>query len=202
METPRDTTPRPPGLSSHLRRAPGARRSWKAANGQTVNLPVVLDLVQVEEGSGERVWSVEARVDLLAGQPRLTGVRITGKHGLDPVRLQRFFRWATPLDVVQRTVPALLAKGLDPFEHEYAIDGYPDAADIGRKPTNRLSDEFLEEVARQYLAIGRGYAGQIARQRGVSERTIVNWVEKARKRGILSRVRPGQHGGHIVPRGS
>jgi len=34
----------------------------------------------------------------------------------------------------------------------------------------------------------------------VSQRTVVSWVEKARRRGILTRVRPGSYGGEIVPR--
>jgi transposase len=63
-----------------------------------------------------------------------------------------------------------------------------------------LSDPFLEEIAREYLRIGRGYARAIASERHVSERTVVSWVEKARRRGILTRVPPGSFGGTIVPK--
>jgi hypothetical protein len=187
-------------VSSRLRRAGGTRGTWQAPNGQSVDLPVVLDSVRIDEESGRLIWGVEARVELIEGEPRLVEVRISEERGLDTVKLQRFFRWNTPLDVVKRTVPELLRNGVDPFGHDYATDGYPDAADLSRSTTTRLSDSFLEELARQYLEVGRGSAGVIADHRGVSKRTVVSWIEKARKRGILSPVRPGQWGGRIVPR--
>jgi hypothetical protein len=145
-------------------------------------------------------WSVEATVDRVGGEPRLVEVVVRGRDGLDPVFLQRFFRWSTPLDVVRRTLPELIAAGVDPFRHDYATDGYPDAADLRRRFQSARSDEFLEQIAREYLAVGRGYARAIAANRGVSARTVVSWVEKARRRGILSGVRQGQFGGRIVPR--
>ena len=68
-------------------------------------------------------------------------------------------------------------------------------------PSNEpLGDAFLEDVARQYLAIGRGYARAIAAERHVSQRTVVSWIEKARRRGILTRVPAGSFGGTIVPK--
>jgi hypothetical protein len=164
-----------------------------------VDLPVIVDHVNVHPQSGELVWIVEARVDLVHGQPELVSVHMEAKPCLDPVMLQRFFRWATPVEIVRRTVPTLLERGIDPYLHEYPLEGYPDAAELDRRHSNKLSHDFLEEVARQYLEIGRGYARVIAQQRGVSERTVVSWVQKARKRGILSPVRPGQYGGRLIP---
>ena len=191
---------RPPGVSSRVRRADGTAVTWIARNGQTVELPLIVDHVNIDPDSGESTWIFEARVDLVGREPALVTMSLEGNPSLDPVRLQRFFRWATPVEIVRRTIPALLAKGIDPFLHEYATDGYPDAGDIERKSNNALSEAFLEEVARQYLEIGRGYARAIAEQRGVSERTVVNWVQKARRKGILSPVKKGSHGGEIVPR--
>lgn len=190
---------RPPGSSSRLRRARGPRSTWIAPNGQSIELPLIVDHVNVDEATGECIWYIEARMDLVGTSPQLVDVRLVGNPCLDTVLLQRFFRWATPVEVVRRTVPALLENGLDPFDHEYATDGYPDSADISRKATNALSDGFLEEIARQYVEIGRGYARVIARQRGVSARTVVSWVQKARKRGILSPTTPGRRSGEVVP---
>lgn len=164
-----------------------------------MDLPVVLDLVSLRSGDWALLWRVEATVDLVAGRPRVTKMVVASDTGLDPAWLQEKFRWATPLDVITRTVPQLLARGLDPFEYDYATHDYPDAADVDRTPHRRLTDEFLEDVAGRYGAIGRGYAAVIARERDVTPRTVISWVEKARRRGILSSARPGAVGGVIVP---
>lgn len=190
---------RAPGLSSRLRRLPGRRHPWTSPDGQVVDLPVVLDLVNLRPGDWRLLWRVEATVDLVAGRPRVTRMVVASDTGLDPSWLQEKFRWATPLDIVTRAVPQLLAKGLDPFEHDYATHDYPDAADIDRPHHRRLTDEFLEDVAQRYVALGRGYATVIAKERDVTPRTAVSWVEKARRRGILSPARPGAAGGRIVP---
>ena len=196
----RSNTPknRPNGISSRLRRGKGARSKWIAQNGHAVQLPLVLDIVNIDEGSGEASWYVEAQVDLIADQPELTDVHLKGHPLLDANYLQVFFRWATPIDVVTRTVPNLLAQGIDPFKYEYATSGYPDDFDSSKKANTRLSDEFLEEIAQQYIAVGRGYAEVIASERGVAKRTVVSWVEKARKRGILSATKPGSSGGSLL----
>ena len=196
----RSNTPknRPNGISSRLKRGKGARSKWVAPNGQVLQLPLVLDILNIDEGSGEASWLVEAQVDLVADQPELTDVQLKGYPLLDANYLQVFFRWSTPIDVVTRTVPNLLEQGIDPFEHEYATSSYPDDFDSSKKVNARLSDEFLEEIAQQYLAVGRGYAEVIASERGVARRTVVSWVEKARKRGILSATKPGSSGGSLL----
>jgi hypothetical protein len=114
--------------------------------------------------------------------------------------MQREFRWASPLEVVRVGVPTLLARGIDPFDHDLPLSGFPEATALTGPANERLTDGFLEEIAHEYLAIGRGYARAIAAERGVSERTVVSWVEKARRRGILTRVTPGSYGGEVVPR--
>jgi hypothetical protein len=200
MDKRKDLSQRPAGQSSRVRPAKGPRSRWIAKNGQAVDLPLIVDNINVHAESGECIWSIEARVDLVSGQPELIDMHLTTTTCLDTVMLQRFFRWATPVEIVRRTIPVLLDEGIDPYAHDYATDGYPDAADINRKSTNALSEGFLEEVARQYVEIGRGYARAIAHQRGVSKRTVVSWIQKARRRGILSAVKPGQYGGRVVPK--
>lgn len=190
---------RPNGISSRLHRATGPVSSWKAPNGQSVDLPVRLDLMHLRpDGSAE--WRIEATVDLVDDHPQVVSVIVASAQGLDLKQLQQRFRWATPLEVVTRLVPALLENGDDPFTFDYPANGYPDAAVYPRQTRHQLSDEFLEDVARRYLDLGRGYAAAIAAERDVSPRTAVSWIEKARARGILSASRPGAHGGHIVPK--
>lgn len=201
MRIDRSAAGRRPGLSSRLRPGRGAQATWTAPNGQVIALPVIVDHLNIDPASGEAVWQIEATIDLVEGQPALVDIRLSGSPCLDTVRLQRFFRWATPIEIVRSIVPLLMQRGVDPFEHEFPTDGYPDAGNPERKPSTALSDAFLEEVGRQYLEIGRGYARAIADQRGVAVRTVVSWVQKARRRGILSRVKKGSRGGRIVPRG-
>jgi len=188
----RKNNKRPPGCTSRVRKGSGPVKTWTASNGQVVQLPLIVDHVNVDPENGVRLWCVEARIDLVLGRPELVEVQLQGNPFLDPVHLQRFFRWATPIEVVRVTVPSLLEKGVDPFKYDYSINGYPDSANVERKPTNRLSDEFLQEVVRQYVEVGHGYANTIARQRGVSPRTVISWVEKARKRGFLGPTTPGR----------
>jgi len=49
----------------------------------------------------------------------------------------------------------------------------------------------------QYRRRGCGYADELSTRFQASRRTVVSWVEKARRRGILSPVRPGQFGGKL-----
>lgn len=164
-----------------------------------VDLPVVLDVVEVGSDGATVLWRVEARVELIEGRPSITRIVLDSAVGLQPQMLQVKFRWATPLDVVTRAVPQLIADGIDPFDYEYPIRNFPDAADVGRAQGRRLTDAFLADVAQRYVALGRGYAAVIAAERDVSPRTVVSWVEKARERGILTRARPGAVGGEYVP---
>jgi len=195
------TKPRPAGVTSRLRRGTGRRRqTWTAENGQVVDLPVVLDLVEVDPRTGAETWRFEATVDLVDGEPALCHVELHSTDGLDTLRLQREFRWMTPVDAVRRIAPAMLADGLDPFVQDFPFTGYPHVARERDLVDGRLTDEFLEDVATEYLAWGRGYADRMAAEHQVSRRTVVGWVVKARERGILSQVRPGQFGGELVPR--
>lgn len=189
-----------PGVTSRIRPAPGRKRRWRISDSQSFPLPVIVDHLSVDPATGEREWVIEATVDLVGGVPVLTRMNVWVPGGLDPYRMQREFRWASPLEVVRVGVPTLLARGIDPFEHDLPLTGFPEAAALAGPANERLTDGFLEEIAREYLAIGRGYTRAIAAERGVSERTVVSWVEKARRRGILTRVPPGSYGGKVVPR--
>ncbi len=165
-------------------------------------MPVVFDLVLHDRSTGTDVFRFDATVDLVDGAPMLVRFVAESAGGLEIARLQREFRWATPVDVVTRLVPAIIVAGGDPFDHDYLVEGFPEVIDAAIGPPNRaLSDEFLEGIAREYLALGRGYAETIALARGVLRRTAVSWIEKDRERGILTAVTPGGHGGEIVPVG-
>lgn len=190
-----------PVTSSKLHAVHGARNAWTAPNGYMVELPVILDLVNRDPAGGALQWRVAATIDLHDGAPVVTSMQLEAPAGLDLARLQREFRWNTPLEVVTRLVPRILADGLDPFDHEFPQTGYPEASHADLMPHRKLTVEFLEDIAREYLAAGRGGTAAIAEARHVSPRTVVSWIEKARRAGILTPVRPGQFGGTFVPRG-
>ena len=143
-------------------------------------------------------FKATAEVALLDGEPRLVRVDVSSPVGLAPSMLQASFRWQSPLDVVTVTVPALLKAGVDPYAFPLPTEGYPEAAmNINLNDKTRLSDPFLEGIVKAYLESGRGYAKKIAASRGVSERTVVSWIQKARERGILSKTRRGRRGGEL-----
>lgn len=190
-----------PGVTSRLRPAPGRRRTWHISEALSFPLPVIVDHSCIAPDTGEQQWLFEATIDLVDGVPALVRMDARVPGGFDIDLVQREFRWASPLDVVRVTVPQLLERGMDPFAADLPVTGFPDAADMNKRSNRPLGDAFLEDIARQYLEVGRGYAGVIAAERHVSPRTVVSWVEKARHRGILTRVPQGSYGGQIVPEG-
>ncbi len=194
----RRTYPDRVGVTSRITRAPGVMREWRIDDVRSFSLPVVVDLMDVDPHTHEPVWRIAATVDLVDERPTLVHVEVLGPSGLDLTRLQREFRWATPLEIVTSMVPHLLAEGVDPLAYHLPTSGFPDAVDLRRRSAARLSDEFLEEVAREYLAHGRGYAAAAAAARHVSPRTVTSWIEKARRRGILTEVPRGSFGGNIT----
>lgn len=189
---------RPPGLSSRVRRVRGERHPWTANNGQVVDLPLMVDIAEFDD-AGTAVWKVEATIDRCDDGPRLVDLRVVSARGIDTDSTQRDFRWATPVEIVSVTVPELMAAGIDPFTYHFPLAGYPSAAQVERSAPTHLTDDFLTEIAYRYVHLGRGYAKTIARQRNVSPRTVVSWVEKARERGILSApATPGAVGGTVL----
>lgn len=188
------------GVTSRMRPAPGRKHRWQISPELSFPLPVIVDHMFVDPDTGELGWLIEATIDLVEGDPALVRMNAHVPGGLDPYRMQREFRWASPLELVRDGVPLLLARGIDPFDVDLPLTGFPEAATLDRPSNQPLTERFLEDIAREYLSIGRGYARAIAAERRVSERTVVSWVEKARKQGILTRVRPGSYGGEIVPK--
>ena len=188
---------RPPGVSSRLVRVAGTTRPWNAGNGEQVDLPVVVDYVVVDErGVAVRI---EATVDHGAHRPVVTSMSFHSRDGLDLDRLQREFRWRTPIDIVERLVPRMLEAGIDPFDQDLPVTGFPEAALGLARGRGELSDAFLREIAEEYVRLGRGYAKRMALERNVAPRTVVSWVVKARERGILGPPpKPGAAGGDVL----
>jgi hypothetical protein len=169
-------------VHGQVSRIRGAASVWQATEHHTFTLPLVVDFMSVDE-SGSLEYLFEATIDLINGQPGLAEMSLRSSRGLDTVTLQREFRWASPVAVITRLVPRILTRGLDPFIQELPVSGFPKVLNEGAKVNARLSDDFLEQVACDYLAIGRGYATAMSIKHGVLPRTVVSWVEKARQRG-------------------
>ncbi len=177
---------RPSGVSSRVHRVRGPRKTWTTTEGVPVELPLVVDWVRVEPGTGDEAMRVEARIDLVDGEPAIVEMVLRAKEGLNVVVLQNEFRWASPLEVVTAILPRLIAAGEDPCSADLPVTAFPAAAiqPIPRRGT--LTDEFLTTIAREYLARGRGYATSLAAEYFVTPRAVVSWIEKARARGLLS----------------
>jgi len=177
--------PRSDGISSRFRRADGPRHPW--TNGTvTIDLPVIVDWVNVDPMTGEETVRIEARVDLVGDKPEIVKMSLAARDGLDLVALQRDFQWASPLSAVTGILPRLIGAGSDPFAVDLPVTGFPAVAIQPLRRRGALSDEFLTTIAREYLARGRGYTASLADEYFVTPRTVVSWVEKARARGILS----------------
>lgn len=189
---------RPFGISSRFLRAEGPRHPW-TTHDVTVDLPVIVDWVDVDPASGEETVRVEARVDLVGDKPEIVQMYFTAAAGLDLAKLQREFRWASPLAAVTGILPRLIAAGADPFAVDLPVTGFPAVAVQPLRRRGNLTDEFLTTIAREYLTRGRGYAASLAEEYFVTPRTVVSWVEKARARGILSAPpRSGAAGGTLL----
>ena len=188
--------PRPAGISSRVTRAPGPRHPWPVAD-VVVDLPVTVDWVSAG-AAGCADIRIEATIDLVDAVPQIVEMTFQAPTGLDPTALQRDFRWASPLEVVTGLMPALLDAGIDPFDTDLPLTGFPAVATRPRARQRILSDQFLTTIAREYTLRGRGYAASLAEEYVVSPRTVVSWIEKARTRGLLTRpATPGAVGGQI-----
>lgn len=189
---------RPLGVSSRITRAEGPRHPW-TTGAVTVDLPVIVDWVQVDPSTGATVVRIEARVDLVDGRAEVVDISLSAAAGLDLPALQRNFRWASPLNAVTGILPRLIESGSDPYAVDLPVTGFPAVAIQPLRRRGVLTDEFLTTIAREYLARGRGYATSLAHEYFVTPRTVVSWVEKARARGILSAPpSSGATGGHLL----
>jgi hypothetical protein len=190
--------PRLTGVSSRFVRADGPRQPWTTGD-VTVDLPVIVDWVQSDLTTGDEKVRINARVDLVDGEPQIVQMSLVAPAGLDIALLQRTFRWASPLNAVMGIMPRLIASGSDPFATDLPLTGFPAVAVQPIRHRRILTDEFLTTIAREYLARGRGYAASLAQEYFVTPRTVVSWVEKARTRKILSApATPGATGGRLL----
>jgi hypothetical protein len=160
---------------------------------------VIVNWVQADAVTGEEEVRIEARVDLVADRPEIVEMSFVAANGLDLPKLQREFRWASPLTAVTGILPRLIADGTDPFAVDLPLTGFPAVAIQPVRRRGALSDEFLTAIAAEYVARGRGYAASLAHEYFVTPRTVVSWVEKARARGILSAATgSGAVSGHLL----
>lgn len=140
-------------VESHFTRAEGSRHPWTTGE-VTVDLPVIVNWVQTDAVTGEEEVRIEARVDLVADTPEVVEMSFVAPAGLDLPRLQREFRWASPLTAVTGILPRLIAAGSDPFAVGLPITGFPAVAIQPIRRRGTLTDEFLTTIAREYLARG------------------------------------------------
>lgn len=145
--------------------------------------------VRTEKGLRHATFELDdVTVDVWVNKAaQVVNMCLASKQGLDLRELQRSFKWETPLRMIT----------------EY--DGRDGVWIAGTAPVVRppvhLDDAFLEEVAKAYLAEGRGYSQVLAERYDVPERTVIRWVVLCRERGILTYPeRKGAVGGEYVPR--
>jgi len=174
--------------SSRVRPGVGAQERWVAANGASVPLPLVVVLFDVDATSGRETWRFEVTVELVDGAPQATRYDLKNINGFNPVFMEKMFRWGTPLHVVTFHLPVLISEGIDIWQAELPFD-----ARSGADPeTGRHTDEFLLHIVEEYERIGSGYAKELSALYGVAPRTVVSWMEKARKRGLAAPATKGR----------
>ncbi len=168
-------------ILSRFEPAPGRKRVWTAHNGQKVVLPILATLWETDPDTGEHIWIITSRIDI-SGSPRLRPRSIymtfDAPDGVIDLLTQRGLRWSAGADAVADWMPELLAEGRDPFTETPPEDWWT-------TQRRELTDGFLQEIAAEYLRLGRGYAPVIAARYSTSVRTVRSWVDKARERGFL-----------------
>ena len=108
----------------------------------------------VDPDTGELGWLIEATIDLVDGEPALVRMNAHVPGGLDPYRMQREFRWASPLELVRDGVPVLLERGIDPFDFDLPLSGFPEAAALDRPP-NRAPHRHVPRGDRPRVPVHR-----------------------------------------------
>ena len=91
--------PRPLGVSSRFLRTDGPRHPWRTG-AVIIDLPIIVDWVNVDNATGEETVRIEALVDLVGDKPQIVKMSLAAHDGLDLAALQRDFQWATPLTAV------------------------------------------------------------------------------------------------------
>ena len=176
------------GTSSRIEPGVGVQSVWVAPNGASVPLPLIVVLSHVDSASGQETWRFEATVELLDGKPQVTRYDLKNIEGFNPVFMEKMFRWGTPLLIVTSHLPDLISDGVDIWEAEIPFDARSNAD----PETGRLHDDFLMHIVEDYERIGSGYAKELSALYGVAPRTVVSWMEKARKRGLAAPATQGR----------
>ncbi|MCB0917281.1 MAG: hypothetical protein KDC39_01790 [Actinobacteria bacterium] len=142
--------------------------------------------------SGPPAVTITVDVKLIDDRPAIVRAVFDAEQGIDLDRTQQEFKWRTTLQIIVGHLTSA-----DPAT---AFGRWLESDDT--RPlvaATALDDDFLERIAREYLEAGRGYSAAFAAKYGISRRSAVRWVEKARARGILSRpATPGAVGGQII----
>jgi len=159
---------------------------------------VIVDHVGRNAGTPPTSWWIDATIDLVNGEISLTHLCVDLPNGADLQGLQTTFRWSTPVEIVRNLVPYLFSQGIDPFLIDFATTGFPQAAEPDVSHQRELTQEFLLSIVDRYLAIGRGYGTVLALEYGVSKRTVISWIEKARKQQLLTSAGRGKVGGIVT----
>lgn len=176
------------GTSSRIEPGVGTQSLWVAPNGASVPFPLIVVLSHVDSASGQETWRFEATAELVDGQPKVTRYDLKNIKGFNPVFMEKMFRWGTPLHIVTSHLPDLISDGVDIWEAEIPVDARSNADPI----TGQLHDDFLLHIVGEYERIGRNYAQELAALYGVAPRTVVSWMEKARKRGLAAPANRGR----------
>lgn len=134
---------RPPGVSSRMTRAPGKRHPW-ITNGLSVDLPVIVDWVNVDPGTGAELVRIEATIDLVDGTPAIISMSLVSSVGLDLVTLQRDFPLGFTAGSGNRTRPTVDRRGGGPLRGGFSGRGlssqcHPAGADAP-DPERRVPD--------------------------------------------------------------
>ncbi|MCH9816118.1 MAG: hypothetical protein K0U64_06660 [Actinomycetia bacterium] len=181
-----------------VRPKPGPINRWRPATppGAEVRFPVVTTFEVRATPDTELLLTLSATVALREGKPAILDMRFESERGLDLAVLQSTFKWETSLRVVTNYLLSADDGSDDCYNTWQTLAGVqPFVA------ATDLDDDFLEKIAHEYLAAGRGYSAVLSSRYGISKRSAVRWVEKARARGILTKPsKTGAVGGEVVPR--
>lgn len=176
-------------------------------NSERAGSAVVVDSVEYLDSGGVRgtifwnAWLDATFMVELQPDGRLVGFSASGPGGISARRLQR-----VPVGAMQRAVRAAVTLAHDPEED-----------DDGSETIRRLALDFLDRQRptssgrgdAQYAAVAAMYvelldAGDsrpvtvLADRMHFGEKTIRNYLFKARERGLLTSVGPGKAGGQLT----
>jgi hypothetical protein len=192
---------------------PGGWVRLKETDGPSVYLHF-----QTEGDAGQERFSLKTAVmkagsdDVLSGRSwrRVPLLDVERFIAMDRVRVALTFPCNEAPPAVLEELDAYFDAGElpgHPSETGYISSGMliseaPEQAQAGklpalRAPEGRLTDDFLQDVARAYrwyTDAKQAPAPAIAEQAGVPVRRVHRWVSDARKRGILPPARPGRAG--------